>query len=166
MKKEVIKIANENSKKREEVAEIIYNKFIPKKVKREIDDYITNIWGNQISGDFYATELLMRDWTKLEWIADRYKKCQGQGKREKIKIGGCYENERTRNCSRWKNLCAKGFYIGEFKGHPVITFKRDEDDKFPLTFGLGKARLIMANMDALKAFVEGNKDKAGKRGVS
>ena len=54
--------------------------------------------------------------------------------------------------------------IGEYKGSPVITLKRDEEDKYPLTFGLGKAKLILDNLEAVKAFYEANKDKAGKKG--
>lgn len=42
----------------------------------------------------------------------------------------------------------------EFKGNPIIILKRDENDKYPLSFGLGKARLIMENVDEIKKFVE------------
>jgi len=54
--------------------------------------------------------------------------------------------------------------IGEYKGSPVITLKRGEEDKYPLTFGLGKAKLILENLEAVKAFYEANKGKAGKKG--
>lgn len=45
---------------------------------------------------------------------------------------------------------------GEFKGNPIIILKRDEYDKYPLSFGLGKARLILENVDEIKKFVEEN----------
>jgi len=33
----------------------------------------------------------------------------------------------------------------EFKGKPIIILKRDEEDKYPFSFGLSKARLILEN---------------------
>jgi len=50
--------------------------------------------------------------------------------------------------------------IGEFKGNPTITLKRKEDDKYPFSFGIGKAKLIMENLDAIKDFIVEN-DKKG-----
>lgn len=44
----------------------------------------------------------------------------------------------------------------EYKGNPVIILKRDENDKYPFSFGLSKARLIVDNMDEIKKFVEEN----------
>ena len=44
----------------------------------------------------------------------------------------------------------------EFKGNPMIVLKKDEEDKFPFQFGLTKAKLIVENIDAIKAFVEKN----------
>lgn len=44
---------------------------------------------------------------------------------------------------------------GEFKGRPIISFKRDEDDeKFWFGFGVGKAEAILEHIDEVKAFVE------------
>ncbi|NMA44639.1 MAG: hypothetical protein GX950_02400 [Candidatus Diapherotrites archaeon] len=43
---------------------------------------------------------------------------------------------------------------GEFKGNKMIILKRNENDNFPFQFGKGKARLIVENMDAIKAFAE------------
>lgn len=42
----------------------------------------------------------------------------------------------------------------EFKGKPVIILKRNENDKYPFAFGLGKARMIVDNIDEIKKFVE------------
>lgn len=44
----------------------------------------------------------------------------------------------------------------EFKGKPVIIIRRDENDKYPFTFGLSKARLILENLEEIKRFVEEN----------
>jgi len=45
---------------------------------------------------------------------------------------------------------------GEFKGRPLIVIKRSEDDKFPFSFGLSKARMILENIDEIKKFVSEN----------
>lgn len=47
----------------------------------------------------------------------------------------------------------------EYKGNPIIILKRDEYDKYPLSFGLGKARLIVENIDEIKKFVDENTKK-------
>lgn len=44
----------------------------------------------------------------------------------------------------------------EFKGKPLLVIKRDEDDKYPFSFGLSKARLILENIEEIKKFVEEN----------
>lgn len=43
---------------------------------------------------------------------------------------------------------------GEYKGTIVLTLKRDPDDKYPFSFGYGKAKLIVDNFEAIKTFVE------------
>lgn len=48
---------------------------------------------------------------------------------------------------------------GEFQGKPILVLKRDEKDRFPFSFGLSKARLIIENFDAIKKFVDDNEDK-------
>jgi hypothetical protein len=42
----------------------------------------------------------------------------------------------------------------EFKGKPIIILKRDEEEKFPFSFGLNKAKLIVENFEEIKKFVE------------
>jgi len=42
----------------------------------------------------------------------------------------------------------------EFKGKPMLVLKRAEDDKFPFSFGLSKAKLIVENIEEIKKFVE------------
>ena len=46
----------------------------------------------------------------------------------------------------------------EYKGKPILILKKNEDDKFPFSFGMGKAKLIMANYEAIKKFVEEQKE--------
>jgi len=44
--------------------------------------------------------------------------------------------------------------FGEYKGNKLIILKRDENDKFPFSFGKGKARLIVENFEEIKKFSE------------
>ena len=47
---------------------------------------------------------------------------------------------------------------GEFKGNKTISLLSDSDDKkngkYPFTFGFNKAKLIVENIEDIKAFVE------------
>ncbi len=43
---------------------------------------------------------------------------------------------------------------GEFKGNKVLTIRRDENDRYPFTFGKGKAKMIAENFEAIKKFAE------------
>ena len=48
---------------------------------------------------------------------------------------------------------------GEYKGNPTITL--DPEGKFPFAFGVGKAKLILENLEAIKEFVaQVEKDRA------
>lgn len=47
----------------------------------------------------------------------------------------------------------------EYKGKPIIVLKRSEDDKYPFSFGVSKAKLILENIDEIKKFVEENQGK-------
>ena len=52
----------------------------------------------------------------------------------------------------------------EYKGNKTLTFKRDEEDRYPFSFGLSKAKIILANIDRIKEFVEkydGKKSEPG-----
>ncbi len=51
--------------------------------------------------------------------------------------------------------------FGEYKGNKLIILKRDENDKFPFSFGKGKARLIVENFDQIKKFVEEDQTPEG-----
>ena len=50
---------------------------------------------------------------------------------------------------------------GEYNGHPLIILKRDENEKFPFSFGLTKARLIVENIEEIEKFVKEN-EKEGQ----
>ena len=45
----------------------------------------------------------------------------------------------------------------EYKGKPVLVIKRTENDNFPFTFGLSKAKMILECIEEIKKFVEDNK---------
>lgn len=45
---------------------------------------------------------------------------------------------------------------GEYKGKPLLILKRSEEDKYPFSFGLSKAKLILENLEEIKKFVEEN----------
>lgn len=55
------------------------------------------------------------------------------------------------------------FTIGEFKGNMVISLKANEEDRFGLTFGLTKAKLILDNVENIRKFYEDNKDKIKRK---
>lgn len=50
----------------------------------------------------------------------------------------------------------------EYKGKPVIILKRNENDKYPFSFGLTKAKLILENLEDIKKFVAENSDAEGE----
>ncbi len=45
---------------------------------------------------------------------------------------------------------------GEFRGKPVLILKRSEDERYPFSFGLSKAKLILEHIEDIKKFVEDN----------
>ena len=44
----------------------------------------------------------------------------------------------------------------EYNGKPILVLRRSEDDKFPFSFGINKAKLIMENLEEIKKFVAEN----------
>ena len=44
----------------------------------------------------------------------------------------------------------------EFKGNKVLVLRNQADDKYPFTFGLAKAKMILEAIDDIKAFVAKN----------
>lgn len=53
----------------------------------------------------------------------------------------------------------------EFKGKPVLALLRNEGDKYPLKFGLAKAGLILAHVEAIRAFQAKHAEKAAPKAV-
>ena len=51
----------------------------------------------------------------------------------------------------------------EFKGQPVIVLKRNPEDKYPFSFGLSKARLIIEYFEEIKKFVGENDNKTEEK---
>lgn len=49
----------------------------------------------------------------------------------------------------------------EYKGKPVLIIRRSEDDKYPFSFGLTKAKMILENIEEIKRFVEDNSKVEG-----
>jgi len=44
----------------------------------------------------------------------------------------------------------------EFKGRPMLVIKNGEEDKFPFSFGMSKAKKILESIEAIKQFVADN----------
>lgn len=51
----------------------------------------------------------------------------------------------------------------EYKGQPVIILKRNDADKYPFSFGLSKARLIIEYFEEIKKFVGENDNKTEEK---
>ncbi len=53
--------------------------------------------------------------------------------------------------------------VSEYKGNPVISLPLSADGKYPFTFGVSKAKVILKYIDEIKKFVDEhdkNKEKA------
>lgn len=44
----------------------------------------------------------------------------------------------------------------EYKGNPVLTLKNNEEDRYPFTFGVKKAKLMLDHIEDIKKFVAKN----------
>lgn len=44
----------------------------------------------------------------------------------------------------------------EYQGKAILVLKRNENDRYPFTFGVSKAKLILDNLAEIKKFVEEN----------
>lgn len=49
----------------------------------------------------------------------------------------------------------------EYQGKPILILRRSEEDKYPFSFGVSKAKLMLENIDEIKKFVAEN-DKPKK----
>lgn len=45
----------------------------------------------------------------------------------------------------------------EFKGQPILVFKRNETDKFPFAIGVRKAKTIVEHFEDIRKFYEAQK---------
>lgn len=50
-----------------------------------------------------------------------------------------------------------------YKDNPVIVLFVNEDEKYPFSFGLAKARLILNNIEEIKKFVSDNEKNNNKQ---
>ena len=41
----------------------------------------------------------------------------------------------------------------EYQGKPIIVLKRNENDRYPFSFGQSKAKLIIEYLDEIKKFI-------------
>ena len=41
----------------------------------------------------------------------------------------------------------------EYKGNPLLVLKRNPEDKYPFSFGLTKAKMILESIEDIKKFV-------------
>ncbi|MDD4004157.1 MAG: hypothetical protein PHW69_03005 [Elusimicrobiaceae bacterium] len=48
----------------------------------------------------------------------------------------------------------------EYRGNPLLVIKRTEEDKYPFSFGVTKAKMILEALEDIKKFVQEN-DKTG-----
>jgi hypothetical protein len=48
----------------------------------------------------------------------------------------------------------------EFKGKAMLVIKRGEDEKFPFSFGMTKAKMILESIEEIKQFVKDNEKSA------
>ena len=48
----------------------------------------------------------------------------------------------------------------EFKGKAMLVIKRGEDEKFPFSFGMTKAKMILESIEEIKKFVKDNEPSA------
>lgn len=44
----------------------------------------------------------------------------------------------------------------EYQGRAIIVLKRNDNDRYPFTFGVSKAKLILENLEEIKKFVQEN----------
>ena len=48
---------------------------------------------------------------------------------------------------------------GEYKGSPVLILKTKEEDRFPFSFGIRKAKLVLEHIEEVKKFVQKHEGK-------
>jgi hypothetical protein len=48
--------------------------------------------------------------------------------------------------------------FNDYKGNPIIILKNGSDDKYPFSFGLGKAKKILENIEAIRKWIADNEE--------
>ncbi len=43
--------------------------------------------------------------------------------------------------------------ITEYKGNPIITIKNDPYDRYPFSFGVKKAKMVIEHLEDIKKFI-------------
>lgn len=58
--------------------------------------------------------------------------------------------------------------IGEYKGHELLSIIETDSDKYPtkLSFGKKKAKMILSQLEAIKAFAEEDNESAEPRATA
>ena len=51
--------------------------------------------------------------------------------------------------------------VGEYKGKQILKLSRKIDDKWPFSFGVSKAKLILEHIEDIKKFVADNDEEKG-----
>ena len=51
----------------------------------------------------------------------------------------------------------------DYKGNPMLVIKSTPEDKFPFQFGVKKAKLILAHVAEIQAFVQKHSGNAASR---
>lgn len=49
----------------------------------------------------------------------------------------------------------------EYKGNPVMVLKNSEEDRYPFTFGVKKAKLMLEHIEDIRKFVAKNDKEKG-----
>ena len=56
--------------------------------------------------------------------------------------------------------------LDEYKGNKIIRIFRNEDDQYPFSFGLRKAKLVVENIDDIKEFIKNQEEEEEEKQVS
>lgn len=70
-----------------------------------------------------------------------------------------HQNRGASRITKTNNMTQKGSY----KGKPTLSLFNEGQERFPFTFGVAKARLIIENFGAIQKFVADHEPKTGDR---
>jgi hypothetical protein len=72
------------------------------------------------------------------------------------KVSGCCRRVRIKKISGNQEEKEMLFEESVYRGRPVFVIKAHENDKYPYSFGVSKAKKILASVEEIKKFVERN----------